>query len=332
MKARVFGDGPAGWLAALVLANAGWYVLVEGRPTTRAAQSAHIHIISSDIINLALKADPALATSLTRVSRDDWCWRLFEDNGASCQRIRGFRISRADVINAIKIRAIAAGVVAEFHESQSVDYASGVDLVVDATGAARQILHRADRDQDIELTIDETGAVESYQTWGWEVEHHGSRSGTYKQRIAHDLQYFYFEHDQQFARLTHIKSADQHHKRADFPQDILAAICPDAFPSYLSFGLPKRSSQFALPIRRCLIENARGRHLPIIAFGDALIHTSPRQGFGITSIFHQANILAQSLNDGGSVSDIRTALEEYAENLWLGASIAQIPEWNEIHL
>lgn len=288
MRVAIYGDGPAAYLASIVAVGEGAQVQIFAPASRRdAAQSAHVHVIDPRLQDLAASIDAPLGVMLHAASQEDWQWHRIHADGTR-QSWRSDRLSRAAVCEGLRSRADDLGIMAVPPPAMLPD----ADLMIDATGAHRALVRRCEAEGLARLTLYDHGEVEQYNTWAWREQSDGLSQTTVSEGDAR----LYIQQEGRDICVTQVSCGGT-------AAQIAAEVTPpsDAFHTRM-IGVPNRML--------CI----DGADVPVIAFGDALIQTSPRLGFGLLSCFQQGALLKQEM--GGSAENLRDALSAQADEIW----------------
>lgn len=335
------GAGPAGLLAAIIMARQGVSVeCVDGRDPgagDAVAQAAHVHILPPDLPESLGHCAADLAPALSSAVDDGWTLRV-DDAGpepwaylpreAFQDRLRGvaraFGVTLRGKARVTGLEAVSGGV-----EVVTARGRVPADVVVDASGASRCTARRAAA-LGLPLGLDEIGAR----------MHYASLAGALPNGIA--ARQALIRNGGDGRRALFLAKADgQFHLtfQSDQPIGLRGADVPDWFEVHGAPGLAAELRTVledgghepiryvAPPIRRLAVAPPQ-RKVPWFAFGDALLQTPPRFAFGIAAIARQGAVLADAIGPALERDDpaeaIRAALEAESAALWGQTALASL--------
>lgn len=307
MRVAIAGAGPAGALAAILAQRAGAlvdWIAPRCDLAEDSAQAVHVHILRDGVGTTIGTLDPGLARHVDAFTERDHLW-LRSDG----QKQRGDRLSRRGLIRAIHatVSDRALHPRAAHVESLSPDAA---DLWIDASGGSRALLRHAETLGFGQLTLDDLGEPQVWETrlWGRNLP------GAPFTLVAPGRIYLQSEAGQ--TRMTGPLTAEASpladpHARAASPSHLLSMLAhltdaPDR--SWRAIGPPPRLARFTHA-------NAGPRLLP---FGDALLQTPPQLGYGLMALAEQAVILQAHM---AAPARCLAELTDWAEALWLSAAL-----------
>lgn len=314
IDALVIGGGPAGLMAAGVLARQGLAVeCIDPAPGKPAPQSVHVHHVATDTWTGVAACLPGLGARLETLGRSPD--RADVDRCLADSLPRGITLRRA-ALRSARPRKRCWQVTLDTGETVSAP------VMIDATGRHRRSLRAVSSHLGQPVPVDQGPASGRYLSCRiaaseslWEEEtfrfsSRDGRSGVLGQRCKDGLW-----------RLTLLTRND--------------AVVPP-WPAILSI-LPKR-----IRVRIELLEPPPRWHrhgaqkagllaldrMPIVEgwlpLGDALLTTAPYQGQGIGNALKQVKALGFSLRDGGDIRDWQAAVFTVARRDWFKATFGDI--------
>lgn len=297
MRVEVHGDGPAGWLAAGIAAAQGAEVtLVPSSTGAPPAQAAHVHIIDERLPEVLEALDPMLAARVAQGTGQGLFCRIGQDG--TVWRWDGPDLRREGLLQAFRAVALSRGVRVQ----DARQGGSGADLLIDATGGARALARRLARGNAVQLTLDEHGASERHDSWHWQA--------TAEQPAIMAVQEgdirLYLRAEGLDRQVTTIAPRRAIGVRRAADRFLRRALGEVAIPREASCA-----TMIGTGTRLLRIEAA---HVPLVCFGDSLLQTSPRKGFGLLSVVQQGLILKDALSEGAE--GVRQALEDGADCVW----------------
>ncbi|MFN4160264.1 MAG: hypothetical protein ACK4GO_18025 [Gemmobacter sp.] len=307
MRVAIAGAGPAGALAAILAQRAGLEVdlITLGAGLAEdSAQAAHVHILREGVGATLGTLDPDLSRHLHALTERDHRW--MRPDG---QVYRADRLSREGLMRALRAVLRDRGLHPRAAHTETLSPAAA-DLWIDASGGSRALLRHAEALGIGQLTLDDLGEPQVWETrlWGRALP------GAPFTLVAPGR--IYLQSGAGQTRMTGPLLAEPS-PLAD-PRARMAP--PDDLPSMLTHltDPPDQSWRAVGPPPRLARWSADRDGPRLLPFGDALLQTPPRLGHGLMALAEQAVILQAHLADPGQCL---AALTDWGEALWISAAL-----------
>lgn len=325
LRVLIVGDGPAGYLAALVFRRAGHAANLTAGPSERLSHAKALHWLRPEIIDIAQKLDGDLAERLKREQEPGWTFWYGAhgcDNSWTCPRLS--RVGFEHVLTVANDAALVTVNLDNIVPRNDKWYigTSEFDLIVDATGGRRALFNNLHDRGAIAATLEDAGTSSSYLGYnlcpGDVVGEKSFGVWSMPDRL------FVLERSEIGTAGSVI--SDRPLRPDVLEQDLCDA--PEKFSAVWKILLNK-DPDIRLrppPLRRVLLDAKAS----VLAFGDAALQLPPRTGFGLTSLMQQSLALSAALQARMPANRLHQAIEECCAEIWSGAALQSgLSQWRE---